>query len=385
MTPRDKEDLMQPLAHISKNRSIHTLGYPIIIGRDLCPYIVTYLNAMTKNKKVLIVYDKNLFFYAEKIKEAFSLSGHYEFFSLGVFGGKINKSIDAALSVIDFLEEQNFARDSSIIALGGGVIGDMVGFAAATYLRGINLIHVPSTVTAMVDSSIGGKVAVNHKNTINAIGTYYHPILNIIDMSLLDSLPVREYLAGMAEVIKCAFIHDHAYYTFLLDGVGAILNHDEEMCFHVLKTTAEIKIHYVKDDIHEGGKRLSLNYGHTLGHAIEVATGKHDEVLRHGEAVSVGMVGNAIIAESYFNNGTSLVDAYKKILSQYGLPVYLRAQEYGYDKSTLIKECMRNIMKDKKRKSGKVRFVLSSDMGTSMVVDNVPLTLVEEAFNRIIQ
>ena len=193
-------------------------SYSIIIGRGLLENVTEFIENSTKNKKVLIVSD--VFFQnsvSKKIKDTLLKSG-YEVFEYYMDAGKGNKNINEVLKIYGILEENNLARDSSLIAIGGGVIGDLAGFVSSTWLRGMNLIHIPTTLMAMVDSSVGGKTAINFRQTINAIGSYYHPIVNIMDMDLIDMLSERDYSSGVAEVIKCAIINDSNLYSYLIEN-----------------------------------------------------------------------------------------------------------------------------------------------------------------------
>src|SRR3990172_11329389 len=261
--------------------SLDKSDYEIIIGKDIVCTISQFLAERTKDKRVLIVVDG---FFREKVLAPLSqlLSEAGFLVRIHTFeAGKQNKNINEAMKIYEVLESNDFARDSAIIAIGGGVIGDLVGFVASTYLRGMNLIHVPTTLTAMIDSSIGGKVAINFRKTVNAIGNYYHPLLNIIDFQFIETLPDRELKGGLAEIIKCSIICDRALFDYLSTHSTDILNCEESSLVTICSRAIEIKLDYVVGDVKEQNKRLKLNYGHTLGHAIETSTGIFEEVYRH--------------------------------------------------------------------------------------------------------
>jgi len=361
--------------------------YPIYVGRDVIGGIVDYVQEKTKNNKVLIVTDtffsKSL---AKEIKKLF-LESSFDVVIHALDAGKGNKNINEALKIYAELEEYDFARDSTLIALGGGVIGDMAGFIASTWLRGMNLVHIPTTLMSMIDSSIGGKTAINFRHTINGIGSYYHPIANLIDLNLIDSLSDRDYTSGLAEVVKCAVISDSEFYQELEDSYQEILSRNENQVINFVRKTIEIKINHVKNDVKEGGKRLLLNYGHTLGHSIEISTVTKDghEQLRHGEGVSIGIMAVAYVAQEYFGYSDELYSSIKELLEKFNLPVFVNASEMGIDREQLLKLCIRNVYKDKKRLNNKLRLILADKIGHAAVFDTVPSDIIEAAFKHIIR
>ncbi len=366
--------------------NLDNVRYPIVIGKNVNEKLLDLIQKKTKNSKIIIVADK--FFQntlCKSIEELFH-NKDYEIYTYYMDAGKGNKSINEVLKIFGILEENNLARDSTLIAIGGGVIGDLAGFVASTWLRGMNLIHIPTTLMAMVDSSIGGKVAINYRQTINAIGNYYHPIYNIMDLSIIDTLSDRDYLSGLAEVIKCAIINDNNFFEYLEQNQEIVLSRDYQVMIDFIIKTIKIKIDHVNGDLREGGKRLLLNYGHTLGHAIEISTEKnHQEQLRHGEGVSVGIVAVAYIATKYLNIPQSICDRYEKILSDYGLPINISASELGFKRDILLEKCFDNVKKDKKRLNNNIRLVLSNEIGSAKVYENVPFELIKEAFNYVIK
>ena len=289
--------------------SLDNQDYDIEIGRDILSNIHKKLSEYTNNQKVIIISDS--FFkdtLCNDISQLLTNNG-FECTEYYMDAGKENKNFNEVLKIFGILEENDFARDSTLIALGGGVVGDLAGFVASTWLRGMNLVHIPTTLLAMVDSSIGGKVAINFRKTINGIGNYYHPIFNLIDLNLIDTLSDRDLKSGLAEVIKCAIIDDDNLYEFLKDNSNHILQRKEKYIVKCIEDSINIKIKYVQGDVREGNKRLHLNYGHTLGHSIEISTEKnHKEQLRHGEGVSIGTVCVAYIADKYLDNVNTLED-----------------------------------------------------------------------------
>lgn len=360
--------------------------YPLLIGRGVLTELAGLLAERTKNRDVLIVYD-NFFEASINDKLAASLrAAGFRVLLHPLEGGKINKNINEALKIYGLLESQDFSRDSTLIAVGGGVVGDLGGFVASTYLRGLNLVHIPTTLMAMIDSSLGGKVAINFRKTINAIGSYYHPIVNLVDLDFIDALPLRDYRAGLAEAIKCAIIADAEFFQFLLERGNSILKKEEADLLKVIDRSIEIKIEHVTGDVHEGGTRLKLNYGHTLGHAIEVSTvTEKGDTYRHGEGVALGIMAAAYLAQRHLGLTAGTAAAQQKIFEQYQLPVAVDSTKIGFERGALIEECLRNVKKDKKRKDHVIRMILAKEIGRSAVYNDVPFTLIEQAFQTIIK
>lgn len=364
---------------------LDTVEYPILIGENVIDQILDLIEKHTKNSKIIIVGDT---FFLNGICASMEkkLSDKFEIYSYYMDAGKGNKSINEVLKIFGILEENNLARDSVLIAVGGGVIGDLAGFVASTWLRGMNLIHIPTTLMAMVDSSVGGKVAINYRQTINAIGNYYHPMGNIMDLTFIDTLSHRDYLSGLAEVIKCAMINDKDFFEYLETNKDVVLKKDHDVLIELITKAITIKIDHVNGDLREGGKRLLLNYGHTLGHAIEISTEKNGhEQLRHGEGVSIGIVAVAYIATQYLNISKSIFERYENIFNNYGLPTKISASELGFEKETLLHKCFDNVKKDKKRLDNNIRLILSDEIGSAKVYNDVPFELIQEAFEYVIE
>lgn len=365
--------------------SLDSSSYDILIGRGLLQNLPELLSEHTQNKKVMILADSYFANLGGKLLKNELIKNGYDCFEYYMEAGKENKNSNEVLKVFGVLEENDFARDSTLIALGGGVIGDLGGFVASTWLRGMNLVHIPTTLLAMVDSSIGGKTAINFRKTINGIGSYYHPIFNMIDLDLVDTISDRDLRSGMAEVIKCAIIDDKEFYSYLRSHASEILARNEECIVKCISDSIVIKIKYVQGDVREGHKRLHLNYGHTLGHSIEISTEMNGrEQLRHGEGVSIGSVAVAYIADRYLTN-TNTLDEYIDVFELFELPVFVDSKKLGFERESLLKECIKNVNKDKKRINNKLRLILSDDIGNSSVYTDVPFEYIEDAFNYIIK
>jgi 3-dehydroquinate synthase len=368
------------------NVKISENEYDVYIGRDLPVNVSSYFKLLSQNQKVLIITD--IFFektYAKLIqnkliKEGFDCHIHV------MNGGKESKSFNEVLKIYGELEVNNFARDSFLIALGGGVIGDLAGFIASTWYRGMSFVHIPTTLMSMIDSSIGGKVAINFRETINAVGNYYHPVANFMDINFVDSLSDRDYLSGLAEVLKCAFIADNNFINYLTENKDAILKRDEVHLVNIMQRTIEIKVNHVQNDVREGGKRLLLNYGHTLGHAIEMATHtKEGESFRHGEGVSLGMAAVAHLAQLHLSTSNEVGKKIIELVEAYKLPTYFSASELGMKRNKLIELCARLILKDKKRKNNKLRFILVNKLGSAAVYEGISDNHIIQSFQEIIK
>jgi 3-dehydroquinate synthase len=277
----------------------------------------------------------------------------------------LQKIYDAALKM-------RLERSSTMVALGGGIIGDMTGFAAATWLRGINFIQVPTSLLAMVDASIGGKTGVNHPQGKNLIGAFHQPRLVAIDPEVLKSLPPREFRAGMAEVIKYGIIWDEALFSALegskrLDQQRYI---SDDLLQQILTASCEAKAHVVTQDEKESGLREILNYGHTIGHAVESLTGYR--LVNHGEAVAIGMVAAGAIALQMNWWSQSDFDRQNALIEKCGLPTKLPA---GLDHGAIVAA----LQTDKKVKAGQVRFVLPKKIGQVEVTAEVTPELIRQA------
>ena len=262
--------------------------------------------------------------------------------------------------IYDGMISRELDRSSFVIALGGGVVGDMAGFAAATYLRGIPFVQVPTTLLAQVDSSVGGKTGINHERGKNLIGAFYQPRLVMIDVDVLQSLPEREYLCGLAEVVKYGVVLDESFYDFLEANVHRLLERDRGCLTHVIVRSCQIKADIVKEDEREAGLRAVLNYGHTFGHAIETLTGY--VAYKHGEAVSIGMAQAACCSERLGYSDAAATARIRGLLTALGLPVELprfSAAEY-----------VGVLLHDKKVRDGGVNFVFNRGIG-AFAIDKV--------------
>ncbi len=285
--------------------------------------------------------------------------------------GEASKSIDVLAELWEAMLEVGTDRKSIVVAVGGGVVGDLAGFAAASYARGIACLQVPTTLLAQVDSSVGGKTGVNLPEAKNMVGAFWQPLGVLIDIDVLATLPEREYRAGLAEVVKYGVILDADFFAYLEANIAGLNERHADVLQHVIARCCRLKADVVEaDEREETGHRAVLNYGHTFCHAIEAATG-YGELL-HGEAVSIGMICASRLAERLKRPDTEQVDneftrRQSELLAALGLPVDLPEEfpEIGADR---LIELMRH---DKKVEHGRLRFVLPTRMGHVELVDDV--------------
>jgi 3-dehydroquinate synthase len=286
--------------------------------------------------------------------------------------GEEHKTLDTVSRIYDHLLERNYSRSCVLVALGGGVIGDMVGFAAATYQRGVRFIQVPTTLLAQVDSSVGGKTGVNRPLGKNMVGAFYQPQAVLIDVTTLDTLPPRELGAGLAEVIKYGCINNRAFYDWLDTALPALLARERAALIHAIKVSCQEKAAIVAADETEGGVRATLNFGHTFGHAIETAQGYGNWL--HGEAVATGMVMAADLSRRAGLLNAADARAIKHLIARAGLPVAPPPQ--------LSPERFLTLMaKDKKAERGAIKFILLQGIGQALYNRSVPPELLDATLN----
>jgi 3-dehydroquinate synthase len=328
-------------------------SYTIMIGSQILERIGKELKPLEVRRKIGVVTNAKVGrLYGGAVVRSLKKNG-FDPTILEVPDGERYKSLTWAGRLYDRLIQKKFERSSALIALGGGVVGDLTGFVAATYQRGIPFVQVPTTLVAQVDASIGGKTAVNHKKGKNLIGAFYQPKLVYSDVGVLSTLPDREFRSGLAEVVKYGVIADENFFSFLETNSDRILQRDPDNLLRVVKQSSTIKAEVVQQDELEGALRRILNYGHTIGHALETATGYR--TLNHGEAVSIGMVYAARLSEHLGLCRPEVVSRQVALLKAFGLPVNLPRI-----RPADILDCMEM---DKKVKDGKIHFVLSDRIG----------------------
>jgi 3-dehydroquinate synthase len=345
-------------------------SYDVYIGSGLLPHIGQYSTEVVSRKKCAVVTDSNVApLYAQTVLDSLAGAG-IEAFLITVPAGESSKSMAVVEDVCSQMLRAGLDRKSFLIALGGGVIGDLAGFAASIFMRGIPFIQVPTTILSQVDSSVGGKTGVNTAEGKNLIGTFYQPKLVIADVDTLQTLPSREYCEGFAEIIKHAAIRD----ALMFEAISDVADEKGDLA-ELIRRNVAIKARIVEQDEHEtSGLRALLNFGHTIGHAIEASV-PYGELL-HGEAISLGMVAAARLSSQI--GGLPVVVPAKVIglLKRFGLPTTLPAD---IDAETILDR----MKHDKKFSEGKIRFVLLRSLGNAFVSQDVTLTHIANAIKAL--
>jgi 3-dehydroquinate synthase len=345
-------------------------SYPIYVGAGLLSSLGRFSAKMELARRCAVITDDRVApLYAKTAGAALRSSG-FEPLLISIPHGETSKSLKMVQTVCDQLAAHRLERKSFIVALGGGVVGDLAGFLAAIYLRGIPFVQVPTTLLAQVDSSVGGKVGVNLKAGKNLVGAFHQPRFVLCDLSTLDSLPLRELRAGLAEVIKYGIISDAALFARLERDLPRLLRRDAKTLGDVIARCCELKAGVVRQDETDTGVRAILNFGHTLGHAIENISG-YGKYL-HGEAISIGQIAAAKLSVQL--TGLSPADALRieKLLLAAGLPGAIKLSAAA--RSRLL-AAMRL---DKKVSDGQVKFVLARSIGRVEPGQNVPPALLEK-------
>ncbi len=330
-------------------------SYPIHIGSGVLSDIGALLQErQLRTKQVAVVTDTSVAqYYREPLVHSLTAAG-YEPLVIELPPGEQQKSLATLSGLYDTLIKERLERRAPLIALGGGVIGDLTGFAAATFQRGVPFVQVPTTLLAQIDASVGGKTAVNHPSGKNLIGAFYQPRLVLIDVDTLKTLPRREFLAGVAEVIKYGAILSPDLFILLEERLETLLALDPLLLTGIIKTCCQLKALVVEEDETEGGYRAILNFGHTLGHAVESATA-YTRFL-HGEAVAVGMAFAARLSAQHGLCREATQERICRLIQQAGLPLKVP--------KTLTKEdLIRGLQADKKVEDGKVKFVCLEEIG----------------------
>ncbi len=347
--------------------------YPILIGNNIMSSLKNAVAGISTNCRVLLVSDKKVAsFYLEDARKGIAGAGA-DIQTEVLPAGEKQKNFRTYAKLINRLAGMDDARDLIVAALGGGVVGDAAGFAAATYRRGIPLIQIPTTLLACVDSSVGGKTAIDLPEGKNLVGAFHQPRAVIVDLDTLATLPPRELRAGMAEVIKYGFIMDAKFTAKLEKRIDRLLGLDSTEMAAVVKRCCELKARVVKADERDTkGARAILNFGHTFAHAVETARGYTK--YRHGEAVGVGMVCAAELSERAGMLDAGGAARVERLVDACGLPVKIDGAAPG--------ELIDLMQRDKKTKGGKLRFVLLESIGSAKLVGDIPVRLVSAVLKK---
>lgn len=353
-------------------------SYNIHIGGDLMTRAADVVPVPLSGRSVFIITDDNVEQYAAQVQASFEKAGVSRVDVLSLPAGEQTKSFAQIENVTGWLLENGLNRQSLLVALGGGVIGDLTGFAAAIVMRGVPFIQIPTTLLAQVDSSVGGKTGINTAQGKNLVGAFYQPAAVIIDTDVLGTLPEREMRAGFAEVVKYGFIRDAAFFDWLLQNYEAVLAGEEKALSNAIAVSCKIKADVVQEDEREGGVRALLNLGHTFGHALEAAAG-YDGRLLHGEAVSIGILMAFDLSVRLGHCGEKEYAAARDLLEKAGMKTRLLDIVPALD--TDIESLLGSMAKDKKVKDGKMHFVLVNTIGDSFVSADVDEALVRDVLN----
>jgi 3-dehydroquinate synthase len=342
-------------------------SYDILIGADLLASASGFED-LPRSSQALIVSNTTVApLYAEILQRAIA-SRHSKIHVLVLPDGEAHKHWETLQSIFDSLLSHGCDRKTVLYALGGGVIGDMTGFAAACFMRGVPFVQVPTTLLAQVDSSVGGKTAINHPQGKNMIGAFYQPVRVICDLSVLKTLPPREMSAGLAEVIKYGPIADAAFFVWLEQNMGGLREGQQHLLAHAVRRSCEIKAQVVASDEREQGLRAILNFGHTFGHAIEAGLGYGQWL--HGEAMAARLSQRCGLVDAHF------VERLKRLIQRAGLPIVAPALPLEGEGS--VEERYIALMRlDKKSIAGDIQFVLIQQLGQA-VLRSAPDAMVRE-------
>lgn len=337
-------------------------SYQIEIGTNLLEQVGAKLAQMVSGRQAAIITDSNVGpLYAPMVETSLQQVG-FQVQVLTIPAGEGSKSWDRAEELLAALLAAHFHRDSTIIALGGGVVGDLAGFVASIYQRGVHFVQVPTSLLAQVDSSVGGKVAVNHALGKNMIGSFYQPLAVWIDLAVLDTLPERHWKNGLAEVIKYGVIADKDFFCFLQQQQDALVQRQRAAVTEMIARCCRQKAVVVALDEKESGERAKLNYGHTIGHGIELAG--HYQGYLHGEAVAAGMVLAARLAAGLDICSPAVEQELTELLLAYDLPVAI-------PDGMAIQEILEGMELDKKVQDGQWVFVLPEEIGRAKIVKGI--------------
>ena len=337
-------------------------SYPIYIGSGLLKKAGKLAGKSARGRLACIVTNPRVDrLYGGSCRESFKKAG-FSVATIVIPDGERYKTLENIKKIYNGLIKNRFDRAAMIVALGGGVVGDMAGFAAATYMRGIDYIQIPTTLLAQVDSSVGGKTGVDYPGGKNIIGAFYQPKLVLADSSVISTLPEREYRCGIAEVIKYGIIRSASLFSYLEKSVQKIRVREAKSLREIVNRSCRIKARVVSQDEKESGVRAILNLGHTFGHAIETAL--NFQKLKHGEAVAIGLVQAARLSYTLGFVNSATVRRIKTLVSEFGLPT-------GLPRQLTPGDVLKGMRHDKKMISGKARFILFDKIGTAKIVSGL--------------
>ena len=356
--------------HINSIKKLNVLtkasSYNIYFGNNIFGNFKIILKKYIQNRKIIIVYDQKLEKYLKKLEHSISFMTS-ELESVGVIGGEKSKSLEKFSSLSEEIINKGVDRKTILIAFGGGVIGDLVGFIASIMLRGIDFIQIPSTLLAQVDSSIGGKTGINSFYGKNLIGSFHQPIAVISDISLLNTLSKRELISGYAEIVKHGLIKDKKFFEWLKRFGNQVIYGDKNLRIEAIFKACSIKREIVQEDEFEQGQRALLNLGHTFGHAIESYL-NYDGTILHGEAVSIGIIMAHKLSVKIGSSSKKDLETVLTHFKEVGLPISIRDITNKISNIEKIWSIMQN---DKKVFNGKLNFIIPEKIGLSKIRNDI--------------
>ncbi|QDY91022.1 3-dehydroquinate synthase [Arthrobacter sp. UKPF54-2] len=344
-------------------------NYDVVVGRGLLAALPGLLGERVK--RVLVIHPRALRLTGDAVREELATAG-FTALTAEIPDAEEGKHIEVASFCWQVLGQNDFTRSDAIVAVGGGAVTDLAGFVAATWLRGVKVIHMPTSLLGMVDAAVGGKTGINTAEGKNLVGVFHPPAGVLADLDTLDTLPKNEIISGMAEVIKCGFIADPAILELIEKDPAAVTDPRSDILRELIERAITVKARVVSEDLKETGQREILNYGHTLGHAIELA---ERYSWRHGAAVSVGMMFAAELARSVGRLSDADADRHRDILESLGLPI-----SYRRDRWQALLDGMR---RDKKSRGDLLRFVVLDGVGRPGILDVPDTSLLFAAYQEI--
>jgi 3-dehydroquinate synthase len=345
-------------------------AYPIFVGASLLGDSTRFVPYIGGRQVFVVTSETVAPLYLDQLRSTLS---EFDLDVCIIADGERHKTLETYLQVIDELMARRHNRTTTLVALGGGVVGDITGFVAATYQRGVAFLQVPTTLLAQVDSSVGGKTGVNHPAGKNMIGAFHQPRCVVADISVLGSLPRREYLAGLAEVIKYGVIRDAEFFAWLEANLSALIDQQDAALVHAIGRSCAIKAEVVQADEREAGERALLNFGHSFGHALEALTDY--ETYLHGEAVAIGMVMAADLSARIGWMSDTDAGRIRDLIAAAGLPVQVKTE-------ISVEPMLKSMGMDKKVVDGQLRLVLSRGIGNAEVTDEVAESTLRALFAR---
>ena len=367
---------MKPeIINVSLSRRLNNLSYPIFVGNNLLSKSENIIKQFVHDRKVVLIHDN--FFSVEKknnhnfinfVKTIKNLSKSVNL--IGIPGGDKTKNISQLNIILEKSLSYKISRDSIVIAFGGGVVGDIAGFASSILLRGLDYIQIPTTLLSQVDSSVGGKTGINSSKSKNLIGSFHQPIAVVADIDMLKTLPKREFLAGMVEIIKYGLIKDLNFFDYLEKNYKEILNYEQSKLKNIICMSCKVKSAIIKKDEKENGERALLNLGHTFGHAIE-SFGKYDGTIIHGEAVSIGICLAFKLSSKMGFCSEIETTRVINLLRNLKLPTSLKETSISITTSKMLDK----FKYDKKNKNNQLTFILNERIGKSFIKDNMDISV----------